>query len=129
MVSVSVEARVDDDELGGVWLEGETWMLNVWATTPDFRRLAGVEDTDWHRRRVLQVGACAHARVWWSERDGLVSIMVGEDSEAYDLLVTVPLSTVQDIVTDVERQVPSPRPCDQRSEIIDQDPLPGMNLQ
>jgi hypothetical protein len=81
-------------------------MLNVWATTPDFQRLSGIEDTSWDRRQVLQVGTCAHARVWWSERDGTVSIMVGEDSEAHDFLVAVPLSAVHDILAEIERQVP-----------------------
>lgn len=32
MVNVTVEARNDADNPGGVKLQGEVWELNVWAT-------------------------------------------------------------------------------------------------
>jgi hypothetical protein len=103
MVSVTVEAAADGD-LGSVRLEDETWALAIWATTSDFWKLADIEETDWDERRTLKIGSCANAPAWWSERDGMVYIHVGDDAEAYDFLVAVPLSTVHEILAQLELQ-------------------------
>jgi hypothetical protein len=71
MVNVTVEARNDVDNPGVVKLQSETWELNVWATTDELWKLAGIEKADWVQRRALQVGTCAHAPVWWNEQDQL----------------------------------------------------------
>jgi hypothetical protein len=55
--------------------KGETWELNVWATTDDLWKLADIETTDWSQRRLLAVGRCARAPVWWHEEDGTVYII------------------------------------------------------
>jgi hypothetical protein len=92
MVNVTVEARNDVDSPGVVKLQGETWELNVWATTNELWKLAHIEKTDWVQRRTLQVGTCAHAPVWWHEVDGKVYIAVGSDDVTWDMGVTVPLA-------------------------------------
>jgi hypothetical protein len=79
MVNVTVEARNDLENPGVVKLQGETWELNVWATTGELWKLADIEKTDWVQRRTLQVGTCAHVPVWWNEQDGTVYIVVGND--------------------------------------------------
>jgi hypothetical protein len=104
MVSVTVEAGADDDDLGSVRLEDDTWALAIWTTNPDLWKLAGIEETDWDERRTLKVGTCANAPTWWSERDGTVYIHVGDDAEAYDFLVGVPLSAVHEILAQLELQ-------------------------
>lgn len=101
MVTVFVEARDDKTNPGCVKLQGETWELNVWATTDDLWKLADIETTDWSQRRLLTVGRCAHAPVWWSGEDGTVHIIVSEDYESWDLCVTVPLVTVHSILADL----------------------------
>ena len=40
MVDMTVEARNNADDPGLVKLQGETWELNVWATTDELRKLA-----------------------------------------------------------------------------------------
>jgi hypothetical protein len=104
MLNIAVEAGADDDDLGSIRLEDETWALAIWATRPDLWKLADIEETDWDQRRTLKVGTCANAQAWWSERDGTVSILVGDDDEAYDFWVTVPLSAVHEILAQLERQ-------------------------
>jgi hypothetical protein len=104
MVAVTVEASEDDDDSGLVKLQGESWELNIWATAADLRKLAGIEETDWDQRRTLKVGTSANAPVWWSERDGTVSILVGNDDESWDLGVIVPLATVHDILAELAHQ-------------------------
>jgi hypothetical protein len=54
MADVTVEARNDAGNPGLVKLQGETWELNIWATTDELWKLAGIEETDWDRRRTLQ---------------------------------------------------------------------------
>jgi hypothetical protein len=89
MVNVTVEARNDVDHPGVVKRQGETWELNVWATTDELWKLADIEKTDWDQRRTLQVGTSAKAPVWWNARDGTVYI------------VTVPLSTVHNLLAEL----------------------------
>jgi hypothetical protein len=101
MVNVTVEARNDVDNPGVVKLQGETWELNVWATTDELWKLAGIEKTDWVQRRTLQVGTCARAPVWWHELDGAVYIAVGNDDVTWDMGVTVPLATVHKLLAEL----------------------------
>ncbi len=101
VVKVYVEARNDETSPGYVKLQGETWELNVWATTDDLWKLADIEATDWSQRRLLAVGRCARAPVWWHEEDGTVYIIVSEDYEAWDLCVAVPLATVRSLLDEL----------------------------
>lgn len=57
--------------------------------------------TGWVQRRTLKVGTCANAPVWWNERDGTVHILVGNDDEAWDMCVTIPLGTLHEILGEV----------------------------
>jgi hypothetical protein len=101
MVNVTVEARNDVDTPGLVKLQSDTWELNIWATTDELWKLADIEKTDWDQRRTLQVGTSAKAPVWWSERDGTVDILVGHDDVTWDFGVTVPLSTVHNLLAEL----------------------------
>lgn len=102
MVDVTIEARNDADNPGLVKLQAETWELNIWATTEELWKLAGIENTDWAQRRTLQVGTCANTSVWWNEQDGTVYILAGNDDETWDLCVTVPLATVHKLLAELE---------------------------
>ena len=64
MVDVTVETRNDAGNPGLVKLQGETWELNIWATTDELWKLAGIEETDSDQRHTLKVGTCANAPVW-----------------------------------------------------------------
>jgi hypothetical protein len=101
MVDVTVEARNDAGSPGAVKLQGETWELNIWATTDELWTLAGIENTDWAQRRTLKVGTCAGAPVWWDELDSTVNILVGHDAETWDMGVTIPLGTVHEILAEL----------------------------
>jgi hypothetical protein len=61
--------------------------------------------------RALQVGTSAKAPVWWNERDGTVDILVGHDDVTWDFGVTVPLSTVHNLLAELgERPEAAPPP-------------------
>jgi hypothetical protein len=88
------------------------------------RQLRGIEDTDWAQRRTLQVGNCLDTPVWWSEADGRVDVLVCEDDEVRAVAVTVPLSTVHEVLALAEKElqqslhpVPQPRPPRRRTNV------------
>jgi len=109
MVDVTVEARNDAGDPGLVKLQGETWELNIWATTDELWKLAGIEETDWDQRHTLKVGTCANAPVWWNELDGTVYILVGDDDEAWDMCVSIPLGTVHELLGELGEPPRLPR--------------------
>jgi hypothetical protein len=109
MVRVTVEARNGAGNPGVVKLQGETWELTISATTDELWQLAGIEKTDWDQRRTLKVGTCANAPVWWNERDGTVYILVGNDDEAWDMGVTIPIGTVHELLGEL-REPPDVTP-------------------
>jgi hypothetical protein len=103
-------ARNDVDNPGVVKLQGETWELNIWATTDELWILADIENTDWVQRGTLKLGTCAHAPVWWNELDGTVYIAVDHDDVTWDFGVTVPLATVRRLLAELGKppEVPPP---------------------
>ena len=101
MVDVTVEARNDAGNPGLVKLQDQPRELNIWATTHELRKLAGIENTDWAQGRTFKIGTCANAPVWWNERDGTVYILVGNDDVAWDMCVTIPLGTVHELLAEL----------------------------
>jgi hypothetical protein len=101
LVDVTVETRQDASDPRLVKLQDETWELNIWATADELWKLADIEKTDWSQRRTLKVGTCANTPVWWNELGGTVYILVGNDDEAWDLCVTVPLGTVRELLAEL----------------------------
>jgi len=51
------------------------------------------------------MGRCADAPVWWNEQDGQIYILVGHDDVTWDVAVTVPLASTDDIVQAVEQEL------------------------
>ena len=82
----------------------QAWELNVVAPLAGLRQLQGIEDTDWAQRRTLQVGNCLDTPVWWSVADGRVDVLVGEDDEVRAVAVTIPLSTVHEVLALAEKE-------------------------
>jgi hypothetical protein len=101
MVDVTVETRSDASDSRLVKLQDETWELNIWATADELWKLADIEKTDWSQRRTLKVGTCANTPVWWNELGGTVYILVGNDDEAWDLCVNVPLGTIHELLAEL----------------------------
>ena len=95
MVDVTLDEA--DDSVAMVKLQTEAWELNIWAPIADLLRLREVKEADWGARRSLPVGTCADARVFWAADQDQVTILIGQDDETWDIAVTVPLGTVDEI--------------------------------
>jgi hypothetical protein len=95
-------------ELGGnygIKLQDHAWELNIHASPAELGTLSGIQDAIWAEGRSLQAGTCAGAPVWWCAQDREVTIMVGADDQVWDVAVTVPLSTVHDILRLAEEEL------------------------
>ncbi len=76
--------------------------LNVWMSYADVARLEAVSTATWLLAS-LRIGEVAGAPAWWSVDDaaGTLSILVGPDDETWDVGVTLPLGTLDVILTEV----------------------------
>lgn len=101
MVNVTVEARNDVDDPGVVKLQAETWELNVWATTDELWKLAGIEKTDWIQRRTLQVGTCAKLRFGGTNETARYTSSWVITMSRGIFGVTVPLSTIHNLLVEL----------------------------
>ena len=107
MVEVTVSRQADGT--GQVKLQSAAgWELNFYASLGELRRLRSVEGMSWRDRRSLAIGMCAGAPVFWCEQDRQVTILVGHDDETWDVSVTVPLATVDDILRLAELEIGAP---------------------
>lgn len=84
-----------------VKLQSQQWELNLRATADDLAGLGAIRDTDWAARRCLHIGQSAGTAVHWSAEGDTAAIMVGHDDETWDIAVTVPIATVDAILSEL----------------------------
>ena len=82
VVDVTIAEPVDS--LLMVKLQGESWELNVSASTSDFGRLREIRSANWAARRSLAIGTAAGAPVYWTTSDDQLTILVGHGSTTSD---------------------------------------------
>jgi hypothetical protein len=102
---VDVTLDEADDSRAVVKLQTEAWELNIWAPLADWMRLRGIKEADWDARRSLPVGTCADAHVFWVANGEQAMILIGQDDETWDIAVTVPLGTVDQIARLAEERM------------------------
>jgi hypothetical protein len=74
--------------------------LNVYVSRSDQSRLQDVRSTQWASGKSVKLGTVLGMPAWWSvDRDSL-TVLVGEDDEAWDVAFSVPVA----ILSDLERQ-------------------------
>jgi len=101
---VDVTAEIQADGTIAVTLQDPKWELTVRAAAADFAKLRDIQHTT-GKERSLGMGRCADAPVWWNEQDGLLHILVGHDDMTWDVGVTVPPTTAEDVVRAVEQEL------------------------
>lgn len=80
-------------------IQTERAELNVWFKANELRKLSALKQAQWETRTSIQAGTAAGASVFWSsDRDG-VSVLVGNDDEAWDFGVFLPAEIVETIVS------------------------------
>lgn len=109
---ISKQQRIDIDvELGwdvvsspllNAKLQGVGWELNVHIHPGEAPALLRVRNADWNRREAVKIGTAAGAPVFWSCRDGELSILVGDDDEVWDIGFTLPETVLLDLISKVQ---------------------------
>jgi hypothetical protein len=97
VIDVTLDIENSAGLVAAVKLQAETWELNIRAPLSDLARLRDIRDAHWDARGSLAIGTCAGASVYWASSDGQATILVGDDDETWDVAVTVPLATVDEI--------------------------------
>jgi hypothetical protein len=100
-LSLGLASPPGEPILVAVKLQTPSWELNFRASPDELISLSTVRETDWADRRCLHVGQCAGSQVHWAADGDVVTVMVGDDDETWDVAVTVSLATVDKVVADV----------------------------
>ncbi len=95
---VDVTLDDSDDSLVVVKLQTETWELNIWVPLADLVRLRDIRQANWGSRRSLAVGTCAGSPVFWAANEDQATILIGQDDETWDIGISLPIETVDEIV-------------------------------
>jgi hypothetical protein len=105
MSTFPVSAELASEEQGAgvclIKLQSPNAELNVWVPLTELPKLLGIEDANWEDRATLQVGSSAASKVFWTCGHGYLTVMVGPDDEAWDFCLSLPVTCVSDLLTEV----------------------------
>ena len=99
-VALDLEYDRAGRELVAVKLSTPMWEFNFRAPSEELAGLGSIRDANWQARRSLHIGESAGAPVHWAAEGETATIMVGHDSETWDIALMVPVAIVDTIVTD-----------------------------
>lgn len=102
----SVTAENADDELDQpifvLKIQTETYEINISLRSDEADAMSNVRTANWDERGSLALGRMAGVRVFWCSEKDSVSVMVGHDAETWDLCVTLPIRTLEDILKELD---------------------------
>ena len=85
-----------------VKLQAPGWELNIGIYPREVPALLRVGLADGNQRTTVRIGTTAGAAVFWSCRDGELSVLVGHDDETWDIGFTLPERVLVDLISKVE---------------------------
>jgi hypothetical protein len=102
---VDVTVALETDGLLGVKLQTPAWEVNVRASPAEIASLRDIRGADWDTQRTIAAGRSAGESAFWAYEDCEVTLMIGHDEETWDIGVTIPVETVDELVSQAEREV------------------------
>ncbi|MFB6724952.1 hypothetical protein ACFCV3_32545 [Kribbella sp. NPDC056345] len=94
---VRAQAQLDDGNVM-LTLSGDSWLLNVDASPVEWATgLPRVPGADHAQRLDVSLGTCGGQPVWWSVSDGQLTLSVGQDVEAWNVVVALPVALLAEI--------------------------------
>ncbi|BCJ43293.1 hypothetical protein GCM10010168_43980 [Actinoplanes ianthinogenes] len=108
MVQVSISPDGDDLGVMQVILEGGTWVLQVLARPEELVTLRSIREADWAARRALRVGTVFGVSVFWAFKDDIVTALVGQDDETWQIAMTMPVEAVDRLAAMAVDHLPGP---------------------
>lgn len=102
-VSVSVEADFDEGaQIYAVKISTPVFEINVRVPSQDIAKFRRVQTTPWENGS-LRIGQSAGAPAFWSmSEDGTVGILIGDDDQTWDIAVSVPPDTIDQILREIK---------------------------
>ena len=98
MIDLDLEQESDGRLVAKISSDG--WEFNVRGFADEFAALGEIESADWVARRSIHAGTSAGSPVYWSCSGEVVSMLVGDDDETWDITVTLPLGLVHRLARD-----------------------------
>jgi hypothetical protein len=109
MSSISVCLNSGSDKQGNTVfifkIQGQDWELNISVTEPELALIPDAQMARWDQRSSVQIGESAGLPAFWSCEDGKLSILVGQDDECWDFGVTMPQAVIDDMITEIKREM------------------------
>jgi hypothetical protein len=100
---VSVTAGPSSKGEMSIKIQAPPFEVNIWVPCADISKFDRVLSTTWDAKS-LQIGESAGAPVHWSkDNEGWVSILIGHDDETWDIGLFVPVTTISDIIRELQQ--------------------------
>jgi len=102
--SVSLDwIQIGEDRAAQIKFQSDDCELNLVLACDELPKLQEVVGAKWSTRSSVQIGTCLGRSVFWSCEDGLLSVLVGEDVEAWEVGMTLPDSALVELGAETAR--------------------------
>jgi hypothetical protein len=105
---ISITVSVGATERGArefvLKIQADLLELNVWIPEGELSMLNRVQDASWNSRGSLRIGSAANSAVFWSSTQSVLSILVGQDDETWDVALRLPIAALHRIISEVEAE-------------------------
>lgn len=81
--------------------KGSEWCLTIYCKLSDLNLLEKVREARWVNRTSIKFGTCLGKPTWWSLEEQGIVILVGEDTELWEVCVTVIHNEVDNFLNDL----------------------------
>jgi hypothetical protein len=102
-VSIELGSRRDGSPCYFIKLQGSDCEVNVTVSASELDELRAVRDATWLDRRSLRAGDCLGSPAFWSREEGRLSVLVGQDSEVWEVGFSAPESLIDALLVEIER--------------------------
>ncbi|MGB1217846.1 MAG: hypothetical protein ACPG5P_08205 [Saprospiraceae bacterium] len=88
------------DDFFAFKISAENWELNIKSIPKEeIELLEKIQETNWAERKTIQVGLAVNAKVFWCfTAPDIISILVGQDDETWDMGVNISLEEFKELL-------------------------------
>jgi hypothetical protein len=101
-VSIDSGSRRDGSSCFFIKLQSTDCEVNVTVSRAELNELHAVRNATWLDRSSLRAGDCLGSPAFWSLENGRLSILVGPDSETWEVGFSAPASLVDTLLVEIE---------------------------
>ncbi|HQU82249.1 MAG TPA: hypothetical protein PKY59_03950 [Pyrinomonadaceae bacterium] len=66
--------------------------------------IQNVKTAKWDDRSTVKLGKCLGAQSFWTCENDILSILIGDDDEIWDMGFLMPQTVIEDIISEIERE-------------------------